>query len=232
MSTASQGFGTVVHAIADRIAKGELSPESDLLALVDEVWDQMDFRTPWSRSREREAVVAALARFVAWHTAARGRELVDTEVSFETDVTLPDGQVVRLRGAADRLEIDEDGRVVVVDLKTGKYAPTGPKVAEHAQLGLYQLAVDHGAADEAVGREVRSGGAELVHLRLGGGLPKVQTQEPQPSVDDSTPVERQLMQAARALRDEEFVARPEAALCKRCDFVPICPAHSAGSVLS
>ena len=41
------------------------------------------------------------------------------------EVTLPDGQVVRLHGYADRLELDEDGRVVVVDLKTGKYMPTG-----------------------------------------------------------------------------------------------------------
>ena len=43
------------------------------------------------------------------------------------EVTLPDGQVVRLHGYADRLELDEDGRVVVVDLKTSKYPPTGPK---------------------------------------------------------------------------------------------------------
>ncbi len=67
-------------------------------------------------------------------------------------MTLPDGQVVRLHGYADRLELDEDGRVVVVDLKTGKYKPTGPEVERHSQLGLYQLAVDHGAADAAGGR--------------------------------------------------------------------------------
>ncbi len=66
----------------------------------------------------------------------------------QAQVTLPDGQVVRLNGYADRLELDEDGRVVVIDLKTGKYPPTGPQVERHSQLGLYQLAVEHGAADE------------------------------------------------------------------------------------
>ena len=68
--------------------------------------------------------------------------------------------------------------MVVVDLKTGKYLPTGPAVLTHPQLGLYQLAVDHGAADEIAGGPVRSGGAELVQLRVGDAMPKVQAQPP------------------------------------------------------
>ncbi|MEP6814215.1 MAG: PD-(D/E)XK nuclease family protein, partial [Marmoricola sp.] len=87
------------------------------------------------------------------------------------------------------------------------------------------------AADEVAGRPVTSGGAELVHLRLGDDLPKVQTQDPQPATDGSTPIERQLMQAARTLRDEDFVARP-AAYCERCGFRQICPTKAAGTVLS
>ena len=71
---------------------------------------------------------------------------------------------------------------MVVDLKTGKYPPSGPEVERHSQLGLYQLAVDHGAVDADVRRhvegEVVSGGAELVQLRHGDVLPKVQHQSP------------------------------------------------------
>ena len=93
------------------------------MPLVDEVWGRMEFRTPWSRAREREAVDAALARFVAWHQRPGARTVVATEPRMPAEVTLPDGQVVRLHGYADRLELDEDGRVVVVDLKTSKYAP-------------------------------------------------------------------------------------------------------------
>ena len=97
---------------------------------------------------------------------------------------------------------------MVVDLKTGKYAPTDTSLAENPQLGLYQLAVDHGAADEAVGRPVRSGGAELVQLRLGAELPKVQPQAPQvPGADGVTAIERQLMAAVRR-RARRGVRRP------------------------
>jgi hypothetical protein len=38
------------------------------------------------------------------------------------------------------------------------------------------------------------------------------------------------MQAARAIRDEEFPARPGKA-CERCAFEPLCPARNAGTVL-
>ncbi|WP_344151165.1 ATP-dependent DNA helicase [Nocardioides koreensis] len=232
VSSSSQGFGKVVHAVAERIATGDLATDADVMQLVDEVWERMEFRTPWSRARERAAVADAINRFVAWHQRPGARLLLATEPKVRAEVELPDGQVVRLHGYADRLELDEDGRVVVVDLKTGKYPPTGPEVEKHAQLGLYQLAVEHGAADETAGRPVASGGAELVQLRVGEGLPKIQAQSPQPRPAGGVRlIEEQLMQAASTLRSEEFVARP-GGHCERCTFQAICPDKAAGTVLS
>ncbi len=50
VSSTSQGFGKVVHAIAERIAERRPRPTTDdLMPLVDEVWGRMEFRTPWSR---------------------------------------------------------------------------------------------------------------------------------------------------------------------------------------
>jgi superfamily I DNA/RNA helicase/RecB family exonuclease len=232
VSSASQGFGKIVHALAERVASGaDPAPGlAELMEMVDDVWGRMEFRTPWSAAREREAVEAALARFLAWHQRPGARTVVATEPRLQAEVTLPDGQVVRLHGYADRLELDEDGRVVVVDLKTGKYAPTGPEVQRHSQLGLYQLAVDHGAADALVGRPAESGGAELVQLRLGDQQPKVQHQPPA-SGDGPRLVEEQLAGAAAALRTEDFVARP-GSHCERCTFQAICPDKASGTVLS
>ncbi|CAN5385810.1 hypothetical protein BH09ACT12_BH09ACT12_23830 [soil metagenome] len=235
VSSTSQGFGKVVHAIAERIARSEIDLDAGaegLMGLVDEVWDRMEFRTPWSGERERTAVAEVLARFVSWHSRRGARSVIAVEPKLRAEVTLPDGQVVRLHGYADRLELDEDGRVVVVDLKTGKYPPTGPEVEKHSQLGLYQLAVDHGAADEYAGAPSGSGGAELVQLRHGQDQPKVQHQPPLPPGDEEPRlIEEQLMQAAAAVRAEEFVARP-GSHCDRCDFHAICPAQASGTVLS
>ena len=234
VSSTGQGFGKIVHAVAERIAQGELGPdldvETDLMPLVDEVWGRMEFRTPWSRSREREAVHAALARFVAWHRATGRPHGRGVEPRMTAEVTLPDGQVVRLHGYADRLELDEDGRVVVVDLKTSKYPPADKDVEQHSQLGLYQLAVDNGAADELVGRPAASGGAELVQLRAGDVLPKVQHQSR--PVRRGSPTRRGAADAGRrGAAGRASSSHAPAPHCRRCTFQAICPDKAAGTVL-
>ena len=130
----SANLGEMVHALAQRVASGELAAGRDdvdqLMTHVDAVWDRLDFRTPWSRAREHERVRAALTRFLAWHHDNR-RTLVATEAKFSTVVRLPDGEEVSLTGYADRLEVGADGKLVVVDLKTGRRAPSNKAVEAH-----------------------------------------------------------------------------------------------------
>jgi superfamily I DNA/RNA helicase/RecB family exonuclease len=235
-TTQAQGFGNIVHALADRIGRGD-EPVSgrtrsdvvdSLMAHVDEVWGQIPFRTPWSGGREREEVRHALDRFLVRHEAA-ARTLIATEVPLRAEVALPDGQRVLLHGYADRLELDAQGRVVVIDLKTGKGTPTQAEIAEHPQLGLYQLAVENGAVEG----HPEPGGAELWQLRqeVSGGL-RIQPQDvQQPGPDGVRSIERHLMEAARRLRTEEFPARP-GTHCAYCAFERFCPARTAGTVLS
>ncbi|MFJ2756843.1 ATP-dependent helicase [Nocardioides sp. NPDC087217] len=229
--SSSQGFGKVVHAIAEQLARGDLDAATveDLMPFVDEVWGRLEFRTPWSAAREREAVQDVLARFLTWHRRPGARTVIGFEEQLTAKVSLPSGETVRLNGYADRLELDESGRIVVVDLKTGKYPPTAQEVKEHGQLGLYQLAVEHGAASE-LAPGATSGGAELIQLRhpagSGSELPKVQVQAPEPPE-----IITQLEKAVATVRAEEFVARP-GKQCDRCQFVALCPAQTSGSVLS
>ncbi|MGL5809267.1 MAG: RecB family exonuclease, partial [Nocardioides sp.] len=204
----------------------------ELMTEVDRVWSRLQFRTPWSADREREEVRDALSRFLAWHGRPDARPLIGTERGFRVEVTLPDGELVVLHGYADRLELDAQGRIVVIDVKTGKYPPTRAELAEHPQLGLYQLAAEHGAFDSDGGAGV-PGGAELWHLRgQAYGRLKVQVQEVQ-SADERgvRPIERQLMAAGERLRREQFPAQP-GEHCRRCDFNAFCPATNAGTVLS
>ena len=141
----SANLGQIVHALAQRVADGDLPPDLDaLIAEVDGIWDRLAFRTPWSKRREHDRVQAALARFLAWH-AANPREVVGLETRFTAEIELDGGEGVQLAGYADRLEIDADGDVVVVDLKTARQAPSSPAVAGDRQLGLYQYAVEQGA---------------------------------------------------------------------------------------
>ncbi len=237
-SSQSQGFGLVVHALADRVAKGELTGDREtllpeLMAHVDSVWGQIAFQTPWSSTRERAQVEAALGLFLDWHNAPGARTVLATERHLTAEVTLPDGQRVKLNGYADRLEVDQDGRVIVVDLKTTKKSVGEKDLAEHPQLGLYQHAVRHGAVDDLLDTPGEVGGAELVQLRheLKTGV-KVQTQPPQqPDEEGRLPVEVQLMTAAAVVRSEVFDAQP-GKHCDYCGFHAICPTKASGTVLS
>ncbi|MEU7662709.1 ATP-dependent helicase [Streptomyces lincolnensis] len=237
-ATAAQGFGNVVHVLADEVASGH-SP-ADLAVLMerlDSVWNALAFDAPWKSDQEKANARVALERFLKWHVMDRtGRTPVASEHDF--DVTLEAGDVeVRIRGQMDRVETDGEGRAYVVDFKTGKQSVSSAEVEHHPQLAVYQLAVREGAVDEAFdGVRPEPGGAELVQLRQGaakrdGGetLPKVQAQDPLKggAGEAGEWVGDLLATAAGKVLDERFT--PSAGQhCTHCAFRASCSAQPEG----
>ncbi|MFD5271278.1 ATP-dependent helicase [Streptomyces sp. NPDC058335] len=231
-ATVAQGFGNVVHVLADEVASGHTPADlAVLMERLDSVWNALAFDAPWKSAQEKEHARVALERFLKWHVMDRtGRTPVASEHDF--DVTLEAGEYeVRIRGQMDRVEADGDGRAYVVDFKTGKAAPTAREVERHPQLAVYQLAVSEGAVDEVFdGARPEPGGAELVQLRQGaakrdGGesLPKVQAQEPL----EGEWVGDLLATAAGKVLDERFT--PSAGQhCTHCAFRASCTARPEG----
>ncbi|MFF1510544.1 ATP-dependent helicase [Streptomyces sp. NPDC058326] len=231
-ATAAQGFGNVVHVLADEVASGRTPADLDvLMARLDSVWDALAFDAPWKSAQEKQHARVALERFLSWHVMDRGgRTPAASEHDF--DVTLEAGAYeVRIRGSMDRVETDEQGRAYVVDFKTGKSAPTRDEVARHPQLAVYQLAVREGALDEVFdGRRPEPGGAELVQLRQsapqkegGDALPKVQAQEPLAGEW----VGELLANAAGRVLDERFTPTT-GQHCATCSFQSSCSARPEG----
>ncbi|OYP15501.1 DNA helicase UvrD [Streptomyces sp. FBKL.4005] len=231
-ATTAQGFGNVVHVLADEVASGRTPADLDvLMERLDSVWNALAFDAPWKSRQEKDNARVALERFLNWHVLDRaGRTPVASEQDF--DVTLEAGDYqVRIRGQIDRVETDAEGRAYVVDFKTGKQAPTAREVERHPQLAVYQLAVREGAVDTAFdGVRPEPGGAELVHLRQGaakrdGGeaLPKVQTQEP-PAGEW---VGELLATAAGKVLDERFTPST-GQHCTHCAFRASCSARPEG----
>ncbi|MGW2704373.1 ATP-dependent helicase [Streptomyces sp. NPDC001340] len=231
-ATTAQGFGNVVHVLADEVASGRTPADLDvLMERLESVWNALAFDAPWKSAQEKDNARASLERFLNWHVLDRtGRTPVTSEQDF--DVTLEAGDYqVRIRGQMDRVEADGEGRAYVVDFKTGKQAPSAAEVARHPQLAVYQLAVREGAVDNAFdGVRPEPGGAELVHLRQGaakrdGGesLPKVQAQEPLAGEW----VGELLATAAGKVLDERFTPTT-GQHCTHCAFRASCSARPEG----
>ncbi|MFF5564558.1 ATP-dependent helicase [Streptomyces sp. NPDC012623] len=231
-ATAAQGFGNVVHVLADEVASGRTPADLDvLMTRLDSVWDALAFDAPWKSQQEKEHARVALERFLRWHVMDRGgRTPAATEHGF--DVTLEAGPYeVRIRGSMDRVERDAEGHAYVVDFKTGKQAPTKDEVARHPQLAVYQLAVAEGALDDVFdGRRPPSAGAELVQLRQpaprkegGEELPRVQAQEPL----TGEWVGELLTTAAGRVLDERFTPST-GQHCAHCAFRASCSAQPEG----
>ncbi len=227
------GFGSMIHALADHMSREETVDEQRLLALLDSVWGQLQFDSQWIADREHVEAQHAIRRFVAWSEGRPGRTFLGSEQDFEVEVPLEGGETVSLRGKVDRVERDSEGNIRIIDFKTSKRAVTAPKLLDNPQLGLYQLAVDQGGLATLCGPDARSGGAELVQLRVDvDGFPKVQEQGPQ-QADDSgrKPIEVQLISAVDVVRSEAFDATMND-YCAMCDFATMCPAQQpGGSVL-
>ncbi|WP_308216121.1 ATP-dependent helicase [Pseudonocardia humida] len=221
--------GSLVHALVQAGAAG--ADGAELEGALREAWSRLDAGAPWFGRRELDRVRGMLAAFDGWVRSSRaeGLRLVAVEQPVQLDMEGPGGGPwLRLRGRVDRLEVDPEGRPVVVDVKTGKAAVSARAAAEHPQLAVYQLAAALGAFGELLDPGRGPGGARLVYVadQKAGGQPKEPVQPPLDEVDVEhwrSVVER----CAEETSGSTFIARlgPD---CERCPVRTSCPLHDAG----
>jgi RecB family exonuclease len=158
------GIGTVVHAVMEEASTsddGDLSVER-LWGGIERRWSELAFESPWLEEKERRrtrTLTEGVSEYLRDFERAGG-ELLGSEGEFELRV----GRAL-VRGTIDRVERTPEGTVVIVDLKTGNRTPSAAEAAAHAQLGAYQLAMEHGAIAQAEG--LPSGGAKLLFVAKG-----------------------------------------------------------------
>jgi superfamily I DNA/RNA helicase/RecB family exonuclease len=158
------GIGTVVHAVMEEASTsddGDLSLER-LWHGIERRWSELAFESPWLEEKERRrtrTLTAGVSEYLRDFERAGGT-LLGSEGAFELTI----GRAL-VRGTIDRVERTPDGTVVIVDLKTGNRTPSAAEAVEHAQLGAYQLALEHGAVEQA--GDLPSGGAKLLFVAKG-----------------------------------------------------------------
>ncbi|HEX5512478.1 MAG TPA: ATP-dependent DNA helicase [Actinomycetales bacterium] len=211
----SQAVGTLVHEIAAEAPEGSADELADLL---EQRWAGLGLPNTWVGVRERQRA-EDMVRRLAQYLGKRQRDLVAVEQDF--DVTV--GRA-RLRGRVDRLERDVDGRLVVIDFKTGSSRPSPKDAIENPQLGTYQVAVEEGGFG---GSDAVSGGAALV--QLGGKYANYAEQKQPPLADADDPgwAKQRVIEVADGMAGAAFDA-VQNDLCRVCPVTATCPLQPGG----
>ncbi|MBT8226335.1 MAG: ATP-dependent DNA helicase, partial [Dactylosporangium sp.] len=215
-----QGIGNLVHAAA-MLAADAGTDRAALAAYVAERFEAIELSARWLTGRERARTDAMLDKLVDW-LAGNPRRLLGIEREFLVRLGAASGPV-EIRGRVDRLEADDEGRLVVVDLKTGRTAPTGSQLVEHAQLAAYQAAVEAGA----FGESRVPGGAMLVQLGGQAAAAREQNQRPLAEAADPTWAQALIERTAATMAAATFeaVANDQ---CRTCPVRICCPIADQG----
>ncbi|MBF4997182.1 RecB family exonuclease [Nocardia sp. BSTN01] len=212
--------GTVVHAVLEslyRLPSGERVPER-AAALVEPAWQRLLADRP-----EIEVVLeqGGLPPFLdEVSRLVRGYYHLENPTGFDpesceslVEVRLADGSP--LRGYVDRIDIAPDGRLRVVDYKTGRTPAPDAEQKALFQLKFYALIMYRT-------RGVAPAQLRLLYLRDGQILTYA------PDADELVRFERIVSALWAAIttagRDGDFPPRPGWS-CKFCEYRSLCPAY-------
>jgi putative RecB family exonuclease len=212
--------GTLVHSALERLfwdnARGERTPEAARAAL-DLAWEALqqdpDLASLALTEPEREAFVHDAAALVDGYLRLEDPDTVDAvgvELTLEADVA-----GLRLRGIIDRLDVNAQGELEVVDYKTGRVPSVNQEQQRLGGVQFYAL-----LCEQVLGR--RPSRVRLMYLRE----PLVIEAEPSEQAVRGTRQRTSAVWSAieRACENEDFRPRPSA-LCKWCSFRSLCPIY-------
>ena len=214
----AQLLGIAIHSLAAML-KGEpgLTFE-ELSTRLENGWQLIDGNKGWVRDYQFKLALEKLEKFYKWHSTNKSnRTLFAVEAEFKKVI----GRAL-FNGSVDRVEVDNEGRVYIVDLKTGAPDISKKKAEDHKQLAGYQLAVyEEAFTGESPGNQ--SAGAELLFL---GTDSKSAAAKPQ-TVKDHETIKAEVIAAADAMSANEFTATVNDR-CRMCAVKGLCPIQPQG----
>ena len=209
----AQVLGSAIHAFAAKMVQEPGTSKEDLIANLESSWKLIDPDSGWVSASHLESAVTMLEKFVAYHSKTT-RTVVDAEMRF--DISL--GRA-RIKGSVDRLEVEADGRLFIIDLKTGSSAISVKDAKENLQLASYQVGIAEGGFTQGT----VSAGAELVYLGTDAAGATIRSQH----TVDVEATKTKLNEIADGMGAATFFAT----INKRCKGCPVrksCPVQSDG----
>lgn len=229
-SSARQSLGTLVHALAQTHPRGG---RAELLAELDRRWPELGLGTGWPATLERRRAEAMVERLADYLATAGEPLAIEARFELALDRALVRGSLDRVERADRDTPAPDDPAapvpVRVVDLKTGRTAPSAQEATTNPQLGAYQLAVDAGAV-EGLPPGARSAGAQLVFVSDVNKARAAVREQPAlgpEGPDDPAWARTHIEEVAERMAASSFAATVNA-LCDRCPVRRSCPLRDEG----
>jgi ATP-dependent exoDNAse (exonuclease V) beta subunit len=222
--TAAMTLGGVFHDVLEAFhdpARAEPQTVERLLELAAERWHEEETR-PRALAVQNRRLLERMLRDYFHHEVERGRvgEVLAVERRFEFQL-----DASTLTGYIDRIDRLGDGRLRLLDYKTGKWPMKLDEAEQDLQLALYALACRDLPELAELG-EV----AELVYLYPRDVKVSGLTRRTQTVTADLTDRTRERIRAnIAAIVAERFDFSAEAD-CQWCEFKRLCPRHFGGDV--
>lgn len=212
----AQLLGSVIHEYARLKVEGSDVTDDSLYQSLDQAWPLISDSAGWINRAQLQRAQRMLHRFAQYH-----RESSNTVEGVELAFNFKLGRAT-VSGSVDRLEVDSDGKLFVVDFKTGK-AITKKDAQENLQLACYQLAVVLNAFESKTFDQPQVSGSHLVFL--GHETKDVATRERPPI--DVEEISTHLDSIATAMGASTFTARQNE-FCTHCPVRTSCPLQIEG----
>lgn len=126
-------LGKVIHKILELFHKNKRSSFGDLINLLDTHWKNGDYQYKQEREQNREDAEIMLKNY--WnYIQLNPVNTLYTEHWFSFNT-----RYANLKGKCDRIDLDDEKNITIIDYKTSKKPKTEMKLKKDIQLGIYAI---------------------------------------------------------------------------------------------
>ena len=208
-------FGKIIHAALEQLHRPggpgfDQSPED----LIEGAWEPAGFAFSQQERQYRQDAQDALAAYIArWQDAPP--PVLAVEHPFSIDIGS-----ISLSGRIDRVDLDDEGHLQLVDYKTGKRR-SNAEARRAPQLALYALYVQEAGAiaGQAITPEI--GDVDLTYYYIMSEQPELTIRF---TAEELATFKSRIEEVARRIRSGDFPTN-KSFMCDYCDYKDlICPA--------